>query len=215
MALGISKKFYNVLHGFGHKNGVSGKMFDLKKNLRRFKMDKKDRIPEKIKDWFFDAVKYGKEEATTWFLDHGIDIETRDEEDDTALLVCLKEEEIELAKVLINRGANVNVKGRWNSTALHITEDINIAKILLKKGANINAKDEDGETPLYIAVNSGDRNIDYIKFLLENGADIEIKNEDGKTPLMVAEEDGNEAIIELLKNSKKQKASKAGQKCQT
>jgi len=31
MGLGSSKKFYNVLHGFGHKNGVSSEIVDLEK----------------------------------------------------------------------------------------------------------------------------------------------------------------------------------------
>jgi ankyrin repeat protein len=58
---------------------------------------------------------------------------------------------IELAKLLIESGADVNVKGRNGSTPLHISLfSTDLTKLLIESGADVNVTDYDGSTPLRI-----------------------------------------------------------------
>lgn len=78
--------------------------------------------------------------------------------DITPLMVAAREGKAETAKLLLNRGANVNARSANNRTALHIAadawwrEDVQVVELLLDAGANPNAKDETGRTPLDLAV---------------------------------------------------------------
>lgn len=77
--------------------------------------------------------------------------------------------------------------------------DINLTKLLIAKGANIEIVDNsiDHATPLLFACHKG--SADTVAILLENGAEIEARDDLGKTPLIVAALSGsNASIIDLL-----------------
>lgn len=64
----------------------------------------------------------------------------------------------EIAKLLIENGAEVNVAGLDDNTPLHwaaVRGATEIAKLLLENGANANARDKHGHTPFYQAAWNG------------------------------------------------------------
>jgi ankyrin repeat protein len=67
-----------------------------------------------------------------------------------------------------------------------LTDQMEVARLLLEKGANINAKavDEAGGTPLYWAAEIG--RLDIAKMLVEAGADVNAIANNGLTPLDAA-----------------------------
>jgi len=74
---------------------------------------------------------------------------------DYTLHFAVKEGEVEIVKLLIDGGANVNAKGERGYTPLHMVVyegKLEIAKFLIEKGADINAKDNYGYTPLKHAI---------------------------------------------------------------
>jgi len=75
--------------------------------------------------------------------------------------------------IAISKGGNSPIKNNHN----------NIAKFLIDNGADINQKDKDGNTLLLQKITSRNFNYMDIKFLLDNGADINIKNNDKQTVL--------------------------------
>lgn len=129
----------------------------------------------------------------------------------TALFFALKGNNTEIARYLIEHGADINLGANENTTPLMaaiLTDNTEIVNLLIKKGADVNRKEIDGKTALLFAVYKD--NVDYVRLMLEHGAEVnveflyrensEVPVEEGvkKTILQVAKEMGNKEIIELL-----------------
>ena len=122
------------------------------------------------------------------------------------LLVCeaLKNKQIEIAKVLLQNEAkvNVNTKSKSNShTPLHYAvyiESIEIIQILLDKEADINATNKDKRTPLHVAVEH--RKEEIVKLLMQRGANVGLIDKYGYTSLHLAAKHGDLKIIQHLIN---------------
>ncbi|WP_341816186.1 ankyrin repeat domain-containing protein [Wolbachia endosymbiont (group B) of Elophila nymphaeata] len=127
----------------------------------------------------------------------------------TPLHVAVFNGQLEVAKILVNCGADVNAMSTdWQETPLHMAVQsgkLNVIKFLVEKGADVNAKEERGRAPLHTAAYSG--KLDVVKFLVEERkADPNTQDKDGKTPLGLAykrlgqdpENDNLKAITGLL-----------------
>ena len=89
--------------------------------------------------------------------------------------------DVELAKVVIDKGANINYKDRNGNTALHYCvyyKNYELMKYLVDNGANVNAQDNNGNTPLILAIMRDFEK--FSDFLIDNGADKNIKNFNGE-----------------------------------
>jgi hypothetical protein len=105
----------------------------------------------------------------------------------TPLMSASGSGDINAAKDLLDKGAAVDEKGEYDTTALREAADNGhaaVAKLLLDKGADVNAKDAWGETALLGAVVKS--HAEVVKLLLERGADVNIKNYNGWTTLAYA-----------------------------
>ena len=102
---------------------------------------------------------------------------------------AIDEGDIELAKQLIQNGADVNACDPRpllgdHLTALHYAAFANNAELiqmLVANGADINAQTTNGQTPLYWAGANG--NFAAVETLLKLGADPNIRSEIGYSPL--------------------------------
>ncbi|MCQ2572086.1 MAG: ankyrin repeat domain-containing protein [Alphaproteobacteria bacterium] len=56
------------------------------------------------------------------------------------LIQLLKHHLLDIAKFLINSGADVNVSDKHHNTPLHTAKSADIAELLIKNGADVNAK---------------------------------------------------------------------------
>ena len=93
------------------------------------------------------------------------------------LIHAVKNNLFDIYKILIERGANVNLQDSEGTTPLMHASDIKIVKDLISKGAIVNEKNNDGETALMLKYRS--KNIELIKCLIENGADVNLKDHIG------------------------------------
>lgn len=91
----------------------------------------------------------------------GVNIETTALHGDTPLLIVIGNGNLQLAKFLIENGANPNAQDIYGRSPLHLVcssysknnqNDIQILKLLLEKKANLNAIDNDHDTPLVWAI---------------------------------------------------------------
>ncbi|GFO04926.1 ankyrin repeat-containing domain [Plakobranchus ocellatus] len=123
-------------------------------------------------------------------LDHLL-LHLNDEEFTQNLLrQAVQRERVKSVQVLINRGADVNVRHTGGKVALVVALDrpegselFKLVKLLVESGAHVNRSPPD-MSPLVCAVSKGP---EIIRYLLEKGADVnEVGDEKGNTPLMAA-----------------------------
>ncbi len=119
----------------------------------------------------------------------------------TPLQIAVKNNNIEMVKLLLENHADVNLKDINGCTPLHWAVECNnieIVKLFIENGAGINAQDETLATTLYLSIYT--KNIEMVKLLLENGADPNIKDVGGFIPLDVVlkKYDISREISELL-----------------
>ena len=109
----------------------------------------------------------------------------------SVLHVAARNDAPEIAKFLIENGADVHAKNIHGSTPLHWWADHpEVAALLIENGADIRAKSENGWTPLHSADHPG-----VAALLIENGADVHAKDDNGNTPLHPA---GHPEVTALL-----------------
>jgi ankyrin repeat protein len=115
----------------------------------------------------------------------------------TPLHLAVKNQNKDLLEMLLDTGADVNIKSTTGLTPLHlaaINRNEELSKMLLDKGSNVNIQSTtDGSTPFMLAVTyaaDNDLSFDYyekiLDFLIDNNANINIKNKWGMSPFYVA-----------------------------
>ena len=120
----------------------------------------------------------------------------------TPLMFAVTKNASDSARILLQLGADPNLKAKNDFTALHFLARVpgadprlvTILKNNRAKNADLNASNHTGETPLHIATEK--QNPAVVKALLENGADFNRKNNNGKTPPQLAYDNETRAVYE-------------------
>ncbi len=114
---------------------------------------------------------------------------------DTALIIAIENRSEAIAKLLIDKGADVNGKGLSGFTPLiSAAQNLAITKLLLEKGAKVDLPNDYGDTALVFAANTGQNEI--VTLLVRHGA--KLNGGTGWTPLMQASYNGYEDTVRLL-----------------
>ncbi|XP_028819148.1 ankyrin-3 isoform X8 [Denticeps clupeoides] len=137
--------------------------------------------------------------------DHNADVESKmmvnrtTESGFTPLHIAAHYGNVNVATLLLNRGAAVDFKARNDITPLHVASkrgNTNMVKLLLERGARIDAKTKDGLTPLHCGARSGHEQV--VEMLLERGAPILSKTKNGLSPLHMATQGDHLNCVQLL-----------------
>ena len=136
-------------------------------------------------------------------------VEARNSKDESPLMLAALKGELELARELIARDADVNKPGwaplHYAATGGHVE----VMRLLLEHHAFIDAESPNGSTPLMMAAMYG--STAAVKLLLDEGADVQMKNQLGLSALDFAERGKRPDAIELLGAALRAKRPKAGQ----
>ncbi|KAI3322863.1 ankyrin repeat-containing domain protein [Xylariaceae sp. AK1471] len=107
---------------------------------------------------------------------------------------------IEMAKLLIDRGADPSAANKDGSTPSHraaiFPDSIEMVKLLIDYGANVSAVNKYRETPLHWA--SSKEDIEVAKLLIDRGVDVLAADKNGWTPLYKASSSNNIEMVKLL-----------------
>jgi len=127
----------------------------------------------------FRAIYKSQLELAKELLGRGADptLNPSDPKNGTALLWAAGSGDLELVKMLVNYGADINSPGVLHSAIKHI----HIVKYLINEGVDLNNKGAWGSTALHMAAYKCEK--DIVELLINNGADVGVKDDnDGQTP---------------------------------
>ncbi|KAJ9144093.1 Ankyrin repeat-containing domain [Pleurostoma richardsiae] len=150
------------------------------------------------------AASGGMTDSIRVLLDHGADLEARNDNGNTALMCAACECHAGAVSELLSRGANVNARngGGIGESALILASGTNgrgvdAMKLLVEHGADVNAAHETiGWTPLLKATDTGSDS--EVAYLLGVGAQPNVCDYTGRTPLAYAIIHAREESVKLL-----------------
>ena len=140
----------------------------------------------------FEAARSAHTEVVSELLAAGADVNARDGDGDTALMLVVgktppdgaakeaawKAASAETIRRLIVANADVRLTDNSDETALHKAWSAEAVRLLLKAGADIEARDSQGQTPLLATIDD-----DVAMALIVAGADITARDDAGTTVL--------------------------------
>ncbi|GAB4351242.1 MAG: ankyrin repeat domain-containing protein [Candidatus Abyssubacteria bacterium] len=160
---------------------------------------------------FLKRVKQSDRQVVELFLAAGMSPDTRDKEGATALMCAAGKGDVDIARLLVEHGADVNVKTKRCGTALiwatgglideEEEDHVEVIRFLVEHGADVNVQPRYrggtlGMTPLMDASHAG--NIDVVRFLLEHGANVNAEAHYRRTALMEAVQYAPAEVVRLL-----------------
>src|SRR5262249_38861150 len=144
------------------------------------------------------AIREGDLKAVRAQLDAGTDVNARDADDNTPLLLAAAYAGPECVELLLKKGADVNAKNERGATPLiRAATNYEKAKLLIDAGADVKEKTAWGRTPLTLAARKYG-NSKTVKLLLDKGADAKERNDRGVNPIQVAAACGDLDTVKLL-----------------
>ncbi len=117
--------------------------------------------------------------------------------DDWNLVTATENNELNIARKLVDEGSDVNLTLRFTPLHLAVKQgNIEFIDLFLKAGANLNAQDYQGRTPLFLALEYNKPGI--ANKLVSKEFDASVASKDSTTLLMKAVEKSNYKVVKLL-----------------
>jgi len=152
-----------------------------------------------LRKGIMDAAKAGNTSKVEQILSFGADVDSRDEENDTPLIVASRFGHEETVRVLLGKGADAGATNNSRADSVSAAAEGGYAKVLrllVDAGTAVDARNVDGFTPLALASVRG--HLDAVRLLLDEGADVKARGNAGETALILAASKGRTKVVELL-----------------
>ena len=136
----------------------------------------------------------GHLQVVRYLLQHGVNVNVRDSENDTPLLLASFKGHLDVVQCLLEHGADINLLDNYHAAPLTWATfhgHVNVVRLLLEHNAETNPQDVDGYTPLHDVVR-GDRfnaeRSQIVRLLLKHGANPNARDHALQTPLHLVSE---------------------------
>jgi ankyrin repeat protein len=147
-----------------------------------------------------DAVRWEHKAEAIKLIKGGADVDIPSVDGTTALHWAAYNDDVDLVKRLVDKGANPNARNNYNYTPMQaaaVVADPAVVKLLLKAGADPDSTANNGQTALMTVVRSG--NVEAAKELLDHGAHVNAKETlRNQTALMWAAAKARPPMMALL-----------------
>ncbi|XP_063991503.1 ankyrin repeat domain-containing protein 17 isoform X4 [Diachasmimorpha longicaudata] len=149
------------------------------------------------------ACFQGRHEVVSLLLDRKANVEHRAKTGLTPLMEAASGGYVEVGRVLLTKGADVNATPVPSSrdTALTIAADkghCRFVELLLSRGTQVEVKNKKGNSPLWLAANGGHLNV--VDLLYHAGADIDSQDNRKVSCLMAAFRKGHIKVVKWMVN---------------
>ncbi|KAF1328562.1 Serine/threonine protein kinase, partial [Globisporangium splendens] len=154
-----------------------------------------------VQSLLFDACSRGDaDEFLTLTLQHDISMDTPlSSEGETPLVIAAGWGQLDLLKLLLENGVEVNLADSKGLRPLHVAArngHVEVLSKLLENNANVDSTTVRGCTSLYMAAENG--HVDAVAKLLELRASVAVTDSEGWTPLHIAASNGHVGVIAVL-----------------
>jgi len=160
-------------------------------------VNERDRVSERTALWW--AAKGGNKAVAEALFAAKADANIKDKQGRTALWGAV-ETDLETVKLLVDKGADVNLRDKINSTPLLWASGFGKPEtvgFLLSKGADVKAVDDNGWTPLIWAAGLGQPQT--VQILVNSKADLAAADKQtGDTPLLRGARTGKAESLQIL-----------------
>ncbi len=129
-------------------------------------------------------------------IEDAAEVDRRDQNGNTPLMVASAQNKIDLMKILIDKGAGIDIQNNDGNTALMYAQKFETASVLLEAGADPDIPNLVNNTALMYAVIRGDTEL--VNLLIDHGASVDIRIDNGQTPLITAAFNGLINTVRLL-----------------
>ncbi|ACV21909.1 Ribulose-5-phosphate 4-epimerase and related epimerases and aldolases [Slackia heliotrinireducens] len=125
------------------------------------------------------AATSGDSETVKVLVENGADVNIQQLNGECAVALASSFDHYDMARYLLEHGANPNLEARGGITALAVAENSNMVKLLLAYGADPNIPDSDGDLPIVARID----NDDFLSagVLVQAGTDLDWKNHMGES----------------------------------
>lgn len=147
------------------------------------------------------ACFQGRHDVVSLLVDRRANVEHRAKTGLTPLMEAASGGHVEVGRVLLDKGADVNAPPVPSSrdTALTIAADrghYRFVELLLSKNAQVDVKNKKGNSPLWLSANGG--HMDVVQLLVSAGADIDSQDNRKVSCLMAAFRKGHIKVVKWM-----------------
>lgn len=152
------------------------------------------------------AIDKGHHEAAKVLLDHGADINVKNQDGCTPFYCSVQNNDNKMVEILLaNKNLDLNTLDDNGRTQLHVAAsrgDMNVIKMLVKNHSKINVKDNQGKTPFHLLASSIygeiEEGIEIMKLFIDSGLELNPGMNTEPSPLYLAAQFDNNIMIDYI-----------------